>query len=143
MNAMGHGVPTMIGVDHRVVAQTISRLLPDYMVMGERGMHDMSEMEMPVPDNTAPMMTGTGPFGAIGMGGMFTTLKVRKDQPPGSNRDPGWYRQPPGTAARSWTQGDAPPPEAALAPSATASAPPTGKDAGWQAHKPASGHTGH
>ena len=31
------------------------------MVMGERGMADMGEMEMPLPDNTLPMMTGTGP----------------------------------------------------------------------------------
>jgi hypothetical protein len=33
------------------------------MVMGERGMADMGEMEMPLPDNTIPMMTGQGPFG--------------------------------------------------------------------------------
>ena len=58
MNAMGHDVPTMIGVDHRGVAQQITQLIPDYMVMGERGMADMAEMEMPLPDNTAPMMTG-------------------------------------------------------------------------------------
>jgi hypothetical protein len=36
MNAMGHNVPTMIGVDHRGVAQKIINLVPDYMVMGER-----------------------------------------------------------------------------------------------------------
>ena len=63
MNAMGHNVPTMIGVDHRGVAKKISNLIPDYMVMGERGMADMAEMEMPLPDNTVPMMTGQGPFG--------------------------------------------------------------------------------
>ena len=40
--------------------------------MGDgRGMADMTEMEMPLPDNTLPMMTGTGQFSAIGMGGMF------------------------------------------------------------------------
>ena len=61
MNAMGHNVPTMIGVDHRGVAEKISKLMPDYMVMGERGMADMGEMEMPLPDNTLPMMTGPGP----------------------------------------------------------------------------------
>ena len=72
MNAMGHNVPTMIGVDHRGVAAKITKLVPDYMVMGERGMADMGEMEMPLPDNTLPMMTGTGPFGPIEMGGMFT-----------------------------------------------------------------------
>jgi hypothetical protein len=25
------------------------------------------------------MMTGTGPFGAVGMGGMFSVVKVRRD----------------------------------------------------------------
>ncbi|MEY3993324.1 MAG: hypothetical protein RLZZ113_429, partial [Pseudomonadota bacterium] len=61
MNAMGHDVPTLIGVDHRGLAKRISKLIPDYMVMGERGMADMAEMEMPLPENTIPMMTGEGP----------------------------------------------------------------------------------
>ena len=76
---------------------------PDYMVMGERGMHDMTEMEMPLPDNTAAMMTGEGPFGAVGMGGMFSVLKVRKDQKAGDYTDAGWYAQPAGTVAFEWT----------------------------------------
>ncbi|WKB54007.1 multicopper oxidase family protein [Eleftheria terrae] len=103
MNAMGHALPTMIGVDHRGVAQQISRLIPDYMVMGERGMADMAEMEMPLPDNTAPMMSGDGPFGSVEMGGMFSVVKVRRDQPAGDYRDPGWFSHPPGTVAYEWT----------------------------------------
>jgi manganese oxidase len=99
MNAMGHDVPTMIGVDHRHVAKKIIQLIPDYMVMGERGMADMGEMEMPLPDNTLPMMTGHGPFGPIEMGGMFTTVKVRPDQKRGDYSDPGWYKHPAGTVA--------------------------------------------
>jgi FtsP/CotA-like multicopper oxidase with cupredoxin domain len=99
MNAMGHGVPTMIGVDHRQVASKIIKIIPDYMVMGERGMADMGEMEMPLPDNTLPMMTGTGQFGPIEMGGMFTTVKVRKDQKPGDYKDPGWFKHPAGSVA--------------------------------------------
>jgi hypothetical protein len=67
------------------------------MLMGERGMADMGEMEMPIPDNTAPMMTGAGPFGSLEMGGMFTVLKVRKDQKPGDYKDPGWYPHPEGS----------------------------------------------
>ncbi|PAU66587.1 copper oxidase [Pseudomonas sp. PIC25] len=102
MNAMGHDVPTMIGVDHRGLAKKITGLIPDYMVMGERGMADMAEMEMPLPDNTAPMMTGDGPFGSVEMGGMFTVLKVRADQKPGDYRDHGWYRHPEGTVASEW-----------------------------------------
>ena len=103
MNAMGHDVPTMIGVDHRGVAEKISRLVPDYMVMGERGMADMGEMEMPLPDNTLPMMTGTGPFGAIEMGGMFTVIKVREGLARNDYKDPGWYPHPQGTVAYAYT----------------------------------------
>jgi FtsP/CotA-like multicopper oxidase with cupredoxin domain len=103
MGAMGHDVPTMIGVDHRGLVQKIQKLIPDYMVMGERGMADMGEMEMELPENTFPMMTGTGPYGPIEMGGMFTTLKVRADQKPGDYSDPGDYKQPPGTQSYEYT----------------------------------------
>ena len=103
MNAMGHNVPTMIGVDHKGIAKQITQLIPDYMVMAERGMADMAEMEMPLPDNTAPMMSGAGPFGSVEMGGMFSMLKVRRDQKPGDYKDPGWFKHPEGTVAFEWT----------------------------------------
>jgi FtsP/CotA-like multicopper oxidase with cupredoxin domain len=102
MNAMGHGVPTLIGVDHRGVAEKINKIIPDYMVMGEKG-GSMGGMEMQIPDNTLPMMTGEGPFGGVEMGGMFTVLKVRKDQKRGDYTDPGWYQHPAGTVAYEWT----------------------------------------
>jgi FtsP/CotA-like multicopper oxidase with cupredoxin domain len=114
MNAMGHDVPTMIGVDHRGVAEKINRLLPDYMVMGDKG-GAMGGMEMPLPENTLPMMLGDGPFGGIDMGGMFTTLKVRAGQARGDFKDPGWYRHPPGTQAVEWTGAMPPAPSAAAA----------------------------
>ena len=103
MNAMGHDVPNMIGVDHRGVAERISKLVPDYMVMGDKGMADMGSMEMPLPDNTLPMMTGTGPFGPVEMGGMFSVVKVRDDIKPGDYKDPGFYRHPRGTVAYEYT----------------------------------------
>jgi FtsP/CotA-like multicopper oxidase with cupredoxin domain len=99
MNAMGHNVPNMIGVDQRQVLKSLSELLPGYMVMGDRGMADMGEMVMPLPRNTLPMMTGDGQFGPIEMGGMFTVLKIRKDQKRGDYSDPGWYDYPEGTVA--------------------------------------------
>jgi manganese oxidase len=154
MNAMGHQVPTMIGVDHRGVAKQITQLVPDYMAMSERGMHDMTEMAMPLPDNTAPMMTGTGPYGEIGMGGMFTVLKVRKEQPPGNFKDPGWYKQPTGTMAYEWTGALAEPTRAQAPPTTNTattskgvmSAPaPTAKDTVVHIRKPTGqgGHSGH
>ena len=103
MNAMGHDVPTMIGVDHRGLARKITSLIPDYMVMAERGMADMTEMEMPIPDNTVPMMTGEGPFGSVEMGGMFSVVKVRREQKPRDYKDPGWFGHPPGTVAFAYT----------------------------------------
>lgn len=66
-------------------------------------MADMAEMEMPLPDNTIPMMTGQGPFGSVEMGGMFSVLKVRGDQKRGDYSDPGWFQHPPGTVAQEWT----------------------------------------
>jgi manganese oxidase len=115
MNAMGHAVPTMIGVDHSGLVQKLQKIVPDYMVMGERGMADMGEMQMPLPDNTLPMMGGRGPFGPAEMGGMFTLVKVRRDQQPGDYGDPGWFRHPQGTVAREWT-GELPSPARQPAP---------------------------
>jgi FtsP/CotA-like multicopper oxidase with cupredoxin domain len=103
MNVMGHDVPTMIGVDHGDLAKKISDLIPDYMVMGDKGMSDMAAMQMPLPENTLPMMTGQGPFGSVEMGGMFSIVKVRKNQKPGDYRDPGWYEHPKGTIAYEYT----------------------------------------
>jgi len=133
MNAMGHKIPTMIGVDHRGVAEKILRLVPDYMVMGERGMADMGEMEMPLPDNTLPMMSGAGPFGVMEMGGMFTVVKVRDGLARNDYRDPGWYKHPAGTVAYEW-KGEAP--RAQRKPAAKAE----GRE--FKARKP-SGHAGH
>ena len=139
MNAMGHDVPTMIGVDHSGLVQKIQKLVPDYMVMGERGMADMAEMQMPLPDNTLPMMSGQGPFGHVEMGGMFTVVKIRADQKSGDYADPGWYRHPEGTVAYEW-KGALPEAARSSSPggaSMPAAAPP--RDVEMKARKPA-GH---
>jgi hypothetical protein len=86
----------MLGVKPGKVEEEVRALLPGYMPMGSSGMGDM--MEMGHPKNTLPMMAGAGPFGAIGMGGMFTVLKVRDGIT--SYEDPGWYKYPAGTLAR-------------------------------------------
>jgi FtsP/CotA-like multicopper oxidase with cupredoxin domain len=105
MNAMGHSVPTMIGVPQEDLTPALQKLLPDYMAMGSKGMAEMGDMEMPLPDNTLPMMTGRGPYGPIEMGGMFTIFKVRDDLARGDYADPGWYRMPPGTQAHAVSAG--------------------------------------
>jgi manganese oxidase len=136
MNAMGHAVPTLIGVEHGALAEKIRALVPDYMVMGEKGMAEMGQMEMQIPENTLPMMTGHGPFGAIGMGGMFSVVKVRDDVLPGVYKDPGWYRHPAGTVAYEYA--------GALADPARSTAAGPGSE-NLRARKPAAagGHKGH
>jgi len=108
------------------------------MVMGERGMADMAEMEMPLPDNTLPMMSGQGPFGSVEMGGMFTLMKVRREQRRGDYSDPGWFKHPSGTLAHEVSGTLAEPVRAPRAAS------PQGKsgDIEVTVRKPA-GHAGH
>ena len=103
MNAMGHDVPTFIGVNKQNLARKIRKLQPEYMPMGTAGMADMGEMSMELPDNTTPMMTGWGPHGPIEMGSMFSVVKVRDGIAADDYSDPGWYENPPGTQAREWT----------------------------------------
>ncbi|MBI3435099.1 MAG: copper oxidase [Proteobacteria bacterium] len=100
MNAMGHNVRTFIGVDNRDLVKAIRGVASrDYMPMGSTGMAEMGEMEMPMPDNTLPMMTGFAQFGAVEMGGMFTVVKVREGLGANDYKDPGWYQHPPGTVS--------------------------------------------
>jgi len=100
MNAMGHQVRTYIGADLKGLAAKVRRVAPGYMAMGEQGMADMGAMEMPLPENTLPMMTGVGPFGSVEMGGMFSVVKIREGLAADDYRDPGWYQHPPDTVAR-------------------------------------------
>jgi len=106
MNAMGHDIPNLIGVDQRDVEEKIQALVPGYMAMGETGMaeHAKHAEHMSGVPNTLPMMTGMGPFGPIEMGGMFTVVKIRENLT--SDADPGWYEYPKGTVA--YKVGDAP-----------------------------------
>jgi hypothetical protein len=104
------------------------------MVMGERGMADMGEMEMALPENTLPMMTGRGQFGPIEMGGMFTTVKVREGLARNDYKDPGHYKNPPGTVAFEWT---------GQLPVAERPAPAAASKVSLKVRKPTAGHAGH
>jgi FtsP/CotA-like multicopper oxidase with cupredoxin domain len=97
MNQMGHAAPNLIGVRPGSVDKRASKLIPGYLTMGESGMADMGEMDMPVPRNSIPMVGAPGQHDYIDMGGMFTILKVRENLR--SYDDPGWYENPPGTLA--------------------------------------------
>lgn len=88
----------MLGVPQGGIEEKVRKVLPGYMAMGEHGMGNM--MEMGRPKNTLPMMAGTGPFGPVEMGGMFTVLKVRDDLAAGDYREPARYVNPPDTLAR-------------------------------------------
>jgi FtsP/CotA-like multicopper oxidase with cupredoxin domain len=117
MNAMGHDVKTFIGVDKRALGQSVRRIVPDYMAMGTNGMAEMGAMEMPMPENTLPMMTGFGQFGPMEMGGMFSVVKVRKGLAPGDYKDPGPYTFPEGTVAHEVAGAGEPARRSELAPS--------------------------
>ena len=103
MNAMGHGIPNVTGVDQSRVDEQIQSMLPGYMAMGKNGMAEHQvHVDMghhPGPVNTLAMGTGQGPHGNLEMGGMFTVVKVRDDLRHGDYRDPGWYAAPKGTTA--------------------------------------------
>jgi FtsP/CotA-like multicopper oxidase with cupredoxin domain len=99
MNAMGHNTKNFIGVNQKQLAQAVRRIVPGFHPMGSAGMADMGSMEMAMPDNTLPMMTGFGQFGPIEMGGMFTVMKVRDALGANDYSDPGPYKNPPGTVA--------------------------------------------
>ena len=104
MNAMGHGVPNPTGVDQSLLEQRVRAMLPGYMAMGRNGMaeHQLhtDTGHMAGPENTLPMMAGSGPYGKLEMGGMFALMKVRDDLARDDYRDPGWYEHPAGTIAR-------------------------------------------
>lgn len=111
MNAMGHKLKTVIGLPERALASAIDESGANTMAMGTAGMADMGEMSMPLPENTLPMMTGTGPFGPIEMGGMFTVMKVREGLAANDYGDPGWYKHPAGTVAYEVSANEAGEPE--------------------------------
>ena len=138
MNAMGHDVPTLLGVKQNDLMKKIGNLVPDYMPMGETGMSEMTDMaemmEMPLPENTLPMMAGKDQFGAIEMGGMFTTVKIREGLARNDYKDPGFYKHPKGTVAHEIVN-DLPP--------VTRSTPTNAEEGVELTVRKPSSHTGH
>lgn len=85
----------VVGADAAKIDAKVQPLIPSYMTMGQTGMGDMAEMQMPAPKNSIPMVGGKGPFSSIDMGGMFTILKVRDN--PATEDGKGWYAHPAGS----------------------------------------------
>jgi manganese oxidase len=137
MNAMGHNVDNFIGVSERDLSNAVARVAPGAMAMGTRGMADMGAMSMSLPPNTPPMMTGTGQFGPIEMGGMFTVMKVREGLAPNDYKDPSPYKNPPGTVAHEMNVAQAGEP-----PRQPGATEPTGKEMPGM-EMPGMNHGGH
>jgi FtsP/CotA-like multicopper oxidase with cupredoxin domain len=138
MNAMGHDLRNFVGTKKSDLVKSVRKLVPDYMPMGNAGMADMGEMEMPLPDNTLPMMTGFAQFGAVEMGGMFSVVKVREGLASGDYRDPGWFKHPEGTVAYEVASAATPPAKKSTSP------PPASKPAvEMKVIKPSMNHKGH
>lgn len=55
-----------------------------------------------IHENTVPMMSGKGPFGSVEMGGMFSVLKVCREQKPSKYMDPAWFEHPEGKVAHEY-----------------------------------------
>jgi manganese oxidase len=100
-------------------------------------MAEMGEMEMAMPDNTLPMMTGFGQFGPMEMGGMFTVVKVREGLAADDYKDPGWCQHPAGTVAFEIENPSAP------APRQAGAAKPAGPGTDAKVVKPSRNHKGH
>jgi len=138
MNAMGHDVKLLLGARERDLRQSVTKVVPNYMSMGSAGMAEMGRMQMQLPDNTLPMMTGFGQYGPLEMGGMFSVVKVRDGIGPGDYGDPGPYQHPAGTVAYE-VKGATP-----EAPRRSEAAPATGAAVEVKAIKPGSrGPTSH
>lgn len=103
MNAMAHELPNNLGANLEASNAAIAAVVPGYRGMGTNGMSEHAAHvgmgHMPGPVNTLPMMTGTGPYGALEMGGMMTVVKVRERLAREPGGEPGWYEAPAGTVA--------------------------------------------
>jgi hypothetical protein len=92
MNQMGHEFPNMLGMETDGFNEKVCKLIPEYVAKGTKGMRDMTESGMPIPQNSIPMLGYDGQFGKTVIGGMANILKVRKKTD--NYKDPGPYAFP-------------------------------------------------
>jgi manganese oxidase len=103
MNQMGHDIPNLVGLDPSAFDQAVMDLVAAKLPK-KPGADESSMPGMETPKNSIAMLGGTGPFGFITMGGMFTVIKVREGLT--SYDDPGWYAHPVGAVANPATEED-------------------------------------
>jgi FtsP/CotA-like multicopper oxidase with cupredoxin domain len=127
MNQMGHGLPNLVGVDQTAFDEAVLKALGVGAADGDAP-EGGSGPSMDMPKNSIAMLGGTGPFGYLTMGGMFTVLKVREGI--ASYDDPGDYAHPEGSVASPASEDDlrrdGVDPKAAPGPVPAPQAPPTG-----------------
>lgn len=104
MNQMGHKFPNTIGMQSQAFNQKMQQLFPNYMMMGTKGMRDMTKTGLPIPKNSIPMLGFKGQFGQTALGGMANILRVRKHTD--HYKDPGPYIFPKGSIAAPATKAD-------------------------------------
>jgi hypothetical protein len=96
MTQMGHGLPPMVGVNTRKLDHRMSRVMPEYMTMGTKGMGGMGEMEMKIPENSLPMRGGPGRLATSTWAGCSPCSRSATSRPAAPNT---WYRHPPNAVA--------------------------------------------
>ncbi len=104
MNQMTSEFPNMLGMQVGDFDEKVCELIPGYRTVGTTGMHDMTKMGLPIPENSIPMLGYDGPFGQTVLGGMANILRVREKTD--HYKDPGPYSFPRGTIAGPATVGD-------------------------------------
>ena len=97
MTQMGHGIPTVVGVDPSDFDGALMDHVPEFLAAGEMAAQEHTHAQDVMPRNSIAMLGGSGAFGYVTMGGMFSILKVRESRTPGD--EAGWYEGPKETQA--------------------------------------------
>jgi hypothetical protein len=77
----------------------VRKLVPGYMTMGQHGMGDMADMGWRCRRTASRWPVGQGPSTHHDGRHVHRSIKVREDLKT-YDKDPGWYKHPPGTLAR-------------------------------------------
>lgn len=102
-NQLSRRFPNMLGVKMQDLESKIRMLIPSYLTLGTTGLKDVTEMGIPIPPNSIPILGYDGQFGNTVLGGMANVLRVRENLEE-YEKDPGPYHFPKGTVASPATK---------------------------------------